>query len=67
MARPLRITYPGAFYHLTSRGNERRQIFKSIADKEKFLFYLNPIRAKRDKELKKRIERVENRLNLLKV
>jgi hypothetical protein len=22
MARPLRITYPGAFYHVTSRGNE---------------------------------------------
>ncbi len=23
MARPLRITYPGTFYHATSRGNER--------------------------------------------
>ena len=22
MARPLRITFPGAFYHITSRGNE---------------------------------------------
>ncbi len=40
MARPLRITYPGAFYHITSRGNERKQIFKSLADKEKFLIYL---------------------------
>ena len=40
MARPLRITYPGAFYHITSRGNERKQIFKSLADREKFLFYL---------------------------
>ena len=40
MARPLRITYPGAFYHITSRGNERKEIFKSLADKEKFLFYL---------------------------
>jgi REP element-mobilizing transposase RayT len=38
MARPLRITYPGAFYHITSRGNERKQIFKSLADREKFLF-----------------------------
>ncbi len=28
MARPLRITYPGAFYHITSRGNERKAIFK---------------------------------------
>ena len=40
MTRPLRITYPGAFYHITSRGNERKQIFKSVADREKFLFYL---------------------------
>ncbi len=40
MARPLRITYPGAFYHITSRGNERKPIFKSLADKEKFLIYL---------------------------
>src|SRR4030043_272330 len=27
MGRPLRIEYPGAFYHVTSRGNERRAIF----------------------------------------
>jgi hypothetical protein len=40
MARPLRIAYPGAFYHITSKGNGRKQIFKSPADKEKFLFYL---------------------------
>ena len=24
MARPLRITYPGAFYHVTARGNGRK-------------------------------------------
>jgi len=40
MARPLRIEYPGAFYHVTSRGNERRDIFKSQRDREKFLEYL---------------------------
>ena len=40
MARQLRITFPGACYHITSRGNERKSIFKSLADKEKFLFYL---------------------------
>lgn len=28
MARPLRIEYPGAFYHVTSRGNERKEIFR---------------------------------------
>ena len=40
MARPLRITYPGAFCHITSRGNERKTIFKSRADRRKFLAYL---------------------------
>jgi REP element-mobilizing transposase RayT len=39
MARPLRITYPGAFYHVTSRGNERKEIFKSRRDREKCLEY----------------------------
>ncbi len=39
MARPLRITYPGAFYHVTSRGNERKDIFKSKRDREKILEY----------------------------
>ena len=27
MARPLRIEYPGAFYHVTSRGNEQKAVF----------------------------------------
>ena len=40
MARPLRIIFPGAFYHVTSRGNERRNIYKSKRDREKFLEYL---------------------------
>ena len=40
MARPLRIEYPGAFYHVTSRGNEKKDIFKSRRDREKFLSYL---------------------------
>lgn len=37
MARPLRIEYPGAFYHITSRGNERKKIFKDDYDRIKFL------------------------------
>ena len=37
MARPLRIEYPGAFYHVTARGNEQKDIFKSQRDREKFL------------------------------
>ena len=40
MARPLRITFPGAFYHVTSRGNEQKAVFKSKRDREKFLEYL---------------------------
>jgi REP element-mobilizing transposase RayT len=40
MTRPLRIEYPGAYYHITSRGNERKDIFKSARDREKFLSYL---------------------------
>lgn len=40
MARPLRIEYPGAFYHVTSRGNEQKDVFKSKKDREKFLSYL---------------------------
>jgi putative transposase len=40
MGRPLRIEYPGAFYHVTSRGNEQKDVFKSQRDREKFLEYL---------------------------
>ncbi|MCG2722026.1 MAG: transposase [Thermodesulfovibrionales bacterium] len=37
MARPLRIQYPGAIYHVTCRGNERKEIFKDDKDRERFL------------------------------
>jgi REP element-mobilizing transposase RayT len=37
MARALRIEYPGAVYHVTSRGNERRDIFRDDEDRERFL------------------------------
>jgi REP element-mobilizing transposase RayT len=37
MARPLRIIYPGACDHFIARGNERRPIFESNRDREKFL------------------------------
>jgi hypothetical protein len=40
MARPLRIAFPGAFYHVTARGNERKAVFKRKRDREKFLAYL---------------------------
>ncbi len=41
MARPLRIEYAGAFYHITARGNERKDIFKSIKDRKQFLSCLS--------------------------
>lgn len=41
MARPLRIQYPGAVYHVTSRGNDRKEIFRSTEDKQEFLRILS--------------------------
>ena len=40
MARPLRIEFSGAFYHVMNRGNEGKDIFKSERDREKFLEYV---------------------------
>ncbi|MFB0510093.1 MAG: transposase, partial [bacterium] len=40
MARPLRIEFAGAFYHVTSRGIGRRNIFTADNDRTKFLQYL---------------------------
>lgn len=37
MARPLRIVCPGAWYHVTARGNERRDIFRDDKDRFRFL------------------------------
>jgi REP element-mobilizing transposase RayT len=40
MARSIRVEYPGAVHHVTSRGNERKRIFRSDADRRKFLALL---------------------------
>jgi putative transposase len=37
MARPLRIEYAGALYHITSRGNAREDIFITDEDRKRFL------------------------------
>ena len=37
MGRPLRIEFKNAVYHITSRGNERKKIYRDDCDKEKFL------------------------------
>jgi len=46
MARPLRIEYEGAFYHVTSRGNERRRIFLAKSDYNQFKRYLKGAQEK---------------------
>jgi REP element-mobilizing transposase RayT len=40
MARPLRIEYPGAVYHVTSRGNARQDIVADDRDRSQFLTML---------------------------
>ncbi len=37
MSRSLRIQFPGAIYHVTVRGNERKMIYADDADRR--LFY----------------------------
>ena len=48
MARAIRIEYENAFYHVTSRGNERKKIFFSKSDYEKFKAYLKAGQDKYD-------------------
>ena len=37
MARPIRVEYAHAVYHVTARGNERKAIFRDDRDRELFL------------------------------
>ena len=37
MARPLRIQYPGAYYHVMNRGNRREDIFITDTDRSRFV------------------------------
>ena len=41
MSRPLRIQYPGAIYHITSRGNGGNKIFE---DKKDYLMFLEELK-----------------------
>ena len=43
MARPLRIEFPGALYHLTARGNARQDIFLDDEDRQLFLSVLERV------------------------
>ena len=43
MARKLRVQYPGAIYHVMSRGNRRERIFVDDQDRRKFLETLSEV------------------------
>lgn len=43
MARPLRVQFNGALYHVTSRGNAREDIFDDDADRHAFLGCLGKV------------------------
>lgn len=43
MARPLRLEFPGALYHVTSRGNARAAIFVDGEDRGTFLGVLGEV------------------------
>lgn len=43
MARPLRIEFAGALYHITSRGDGREDIYLSDGDRALFLEVLSDV------------------------
>lgn len=43
MARPLRLEFPGALYHVTARGNARQAIFLDDEDRHRFLAVLRQV------------------------
>lgn len=43
MARPIRIEFSGALYHITSRGDRREAIYEDDTDRERFLEVLGKV------------------------
>ena len=43
MSRPLRLEFPDALYHLTSRGDRREDIYEDDVDRRTFLDVLSPV------------------------
>ncbi len=43
MARPLRIEFPGALYHVTSRGDRKEQIYEDRIDRARFIDILGDV------------------------
>jgi len=50
MGRPLRIEFPGAIYHVTSRGDRRELIFRDDADRESLLDVVDRSMGRMDAE-----------------
>lgn len=46
MGRQLRILFPGAVYHVTSRGNERKNIFRDDMDRKMLLKLVSQAKKK---------------------
>jgi putative transposase len=46
MARPLRLQFEGALYHVTGRGNEKKKTFFTQTEYEKFRKYLQEAKVK---------------------
>ena len=51
MARPLRIEFPGAVYHVTSRGHQREAIFVDDTDRSAFLALLGRMLERLDAQV----------------
>jgi len=53
MARPLRLEFAGALYHVTSRGDGREDIFRAVGDQRVFVDVLaDQTHADRDQAIK---------------
>ena len=52
MARPLRLEFPGAVYHVTARGHERSAVFRSDEDRKTWLDLLEKIASRMISELR---------------
>jgi putative transposase len=48
MTRPLRIEFPGAIYHVTSRGDRREPIYEDDEDRHIFLTVVGQAMARFD-------------------
>lgn len=46
MTRPLRLAFPGAIYHVTSRGNRRQNIYRNDVDRQVWLSILGRVCAR---------------------